>query len=100
MVPNTALLGVAGAFVAEVWMTAILMFVILGIGDEAAGSVPAAAQPALVGATVTTLICTFGPVTGCGMNPARDLGPREAPATLPNTRPISMRQLMQGRLSP
>ena len=35
-----------------------------------------AAQPALIGATVTTLICTFGPVTGCGMNPARDLGPR------------------------
>ena len=29
-----------------------------------------------VGSTVAGLICTFGPVTGCGMNPARDLGPR------------------------
>jgi len=76
MVPNTALLGAAGCVAAEVYMTAILMFLILGIGDADSGSVPAAAQPALVGATVATLICTFGPVTGCGMNPARDLGPR------------------------
>lgn len=76
MVPNTALLGVGGAFVAEVWMTSILMFLILAIGDANTGSVPSSAAPALVGATVTMLISTFGPVTGCGMNPARDLGPR------------------------
>ena len=76
MVPNTALLGVAGAFIAEVWMTSILMFMISAIGDANAGSVPAGAQPVLVGSTVAMLICTFGPVTGAGMNPARDLGPR------------------------
>jgi len=76
MVPNTAVVGAAGAFLAEVWMTAILMFMISAIGDADANSVPAGAQPALVGATVATLISTFGPVTGCGMNPARDLGPR------------------------
>ena len=29
-----------------------------------------------MGAAVTTLVSVFGPVTGCGMNPARDLGPR------------------------
>jgi len=76
MVPNAALMGAGGAFLAEVWMTSVLMFMICAITDEDSGSVPKAAQPALVGATVFTLICTFGPVTGCGMNPARDLGPR------------------------
>ena len=49
MVPNAAITGAIGAF---------------------------AAAPVLVGSTVAGLICTFGPVTGCGMNPARDLGPR------------------------
>jgi len=76
MVPNAALVGPLGAFAAEVWMTAILGFLIAAIGDAAAGSCPEGAAPALVGATVATLIGTFGPVTGCGMNPARDLGPR------------------------
>ena len=65
-----------GAFAAEVYMTAVLLFLISAIGDAAADSVPAGAQPALVGASVTMLIGTFGSVTGCGMNPARDLGPR------------------------
>ena len=76
MVPNAALMGPAGAFVAEVWMTSILMYLILAIGDAPHDSVPGAAAPALVGASVSCLICVFGPVTGCGMNPARDLGPR------------------------
>ena len=57
-------------------MTGILVFMIMAIGDAGSESVPSAAAPCLVGATVTSLICTFGPVTGCGMNPARDLGPR------------------------
>ena len=76
MVPNAAVIGGAGALMAEVWMTSVLMFLIMGLCDEHAGSVPAGAQPALIGAAVTALICTFGSVTGCGMNPARDLGPR------------------------
>ena len=76
MVPNTALMGAGGAFVAEVYMTAILLFMISAITDGSTGSVPDAAAPAAIGATVAMLICTFGPVTGCGMNPARDLGPR------------------------
>jgi len=77
MVPNTALgMGAVSAFAAEVWMTAILLFLISAATDANSGSVPDAAAPAVIGATVTALICTFGPVTGCGMNPARDLGPR------------------------
>jgi len=57
-------------------MTAVLLFLISAVTDKDKGSVPDGAAPALVGASVTALICTFGPVTGCGMNPARDIGPR------------------------
>jgi glycerol uptake facilitator-like aquaporin len=39
-------------------------------------TVPDAAGPVLVGGTVATLILGVAPLTGCGMNPARDLGPR------------------------
>ena len=56
-------------------MTAVLVFIIFAIGDEN-GAVPSGAGPALVGTTVAALVTVFGPVTGCGMNPARDLGPR------------------------
>lgn len=76
MIPNTAVLGAAGALVAEIWMTGLLMFMICAIGDSASGSVPAGSEPALVGATVAMIIGTYGPVNGAGMNPARDLGPR------------------------
>ena len=75
MVPEAALIGSAGALAAEVYMTAILMFLIFAITDPN-GTVPSGAAPALIGATVTTMIGTFGAVTGAGMNPARDLGPR------------------------
>ena len=56
-------------------MTAVFAFVVFAVTDPR-GSVPADAAPALVGAAVATLVAVFGPVTGCGMNPARDLGPR------------------------
>jgi glycerol uptake facilitator protein len=75
MVPNSALLGPVGALAAEVWMTAVLAFLIFAITDDK-GTVPPDAAPALIGASVMTLVSVFGPVTGCGMNPARDLGPR------------------------
>jgi glycerol uptake facilitator protein len=64
-----------GTLAAEVLATGALLFVIFALGD-ARNNVPAGAAPALVGATVTSLIAVFGPVTGAGMNPARDLGPR------------------------
>jgi len=76
MVPNAALVSPLGAFVAEVWMSAILLFLIAAATDAAAESVAESAAPAAIGCSVAMLIGTFGPVTGCGMNPARDLGPR------------------------
>ncbi len=75
MVPTTALMKAPAAFFAEIWMTGVLVFMIFAIGDPGK-TVPADAGPVLVGATVTALITVFGPVTGCGMNPARDIGPR------------------------
>ena len=75
MVPTVALVGPFGAFVCEVWMTAVLAFMIFAFTDED-NTMPTDAAPLAIGATVATLIATFGPVTGCGMNPARDLGPR------------------------
>jgi glycerol uptake facilitator protein len=75
-VPNAALVSPLGAFVAEVWMSAILLFLIAAATDAAAESVAESAAPAAIGCSVAMLIGTFGPVTGCGMNPARDLGPR------------------------
>jgi len=76
MVPNDKVVCIPRAFAAEIWMTAVLAYVIFALGDEDNKTVPSGAAPALVGATVTTLVGIFGPVTGCGMNPARDLGPR------------------------
>jgi glycerol uptake facilitator protein len=76
MVPNPLALRAPGAaFATEVLATSVLTYLVFSLTDPAS-SVPPAAAPALIGATVTTLVSVFGPVTGAGMNPARDLGPR------------------------
>ena len=76
MIPNKNLISKnLGVLAAEFGMTAALSFIIFALTDEEK-SVPSAAAPALIGATVTALVAPFAAVTGCGMNPARDLGPR------------------------
>jgi glycerol uptake facilitator protein len=76
MIPNMNILPKNfSVLVAEFGMTAALSFIIFALTNEEA-NVPSAAIPALIGATVTTLVVPFAAVTGCGMNPARDLGPR------------------------
>ena len=76
MVPNTALLRTpAAALGVEIWATGVFAFSVFGITDPN-NTVPDAAAPALIGATVGTLVAVFGGVSGCGLNPARDLGPR------------------------
>ena len=69
------------AFILEVGMTSALVFTIFALTDPKK-SVPEAAAPSLIGATVMALAAQFAPVTGCGMNPARDLGPRLVTATM------------------
>lgn len=76
MIPNPILMPQTWLVVlAEFAMTSALSFTIFALTDEES-SVPPSAAPALIGATVTGLVAQFAPVTGCGMNPARDLGPR------------------------
>lgn len=75
MYPNAALVSPIGAFLAEIWMTALFVFMIFAITDGD-GTVPKDAAPLLIGGAAATMIAIYGPITGCGMNPARDLGPR------------------------
>eukprot|EP00467_Chlorarachnion_reptans_P025711 CAMPEP_0114510838 /NCGR_PEP_ID=MMETSP0109-20121206/14024_1 /TAXON_ID=29199 /ORGANISM="Chlorarachnion reptans, Strain CCCM449" /LENGTH=348 /DNA_ID=CAMNT_0001690219 /DNA_START=70 /DNA_END=1116 /DNA_ORIENTATION=+ len=76
LIPNAQLCkGPFAGIAVEIWCTAHLAFFVFALTDPD-NSVPDAAAPALIGTTVMTLVNVFGPVTGCGMNPARDIGPR------------------------
>lgn len=66
-------IGVGGAFVYEVVLTAFLMFVIMAVATDTR-AVGAAAAIA-IGGTVGLDALVGGPVTGASMNPARSLGP-------------------------
>lgn len=65
-----------GLFLTELGTTAMLLFAINCIGDDDLDFPSDAAGPALVGSTVGLLIMATGTISGTGMNPARDLGPR------------------------
>ena len=76
MVPNPAVMkGPAAALPTEVLATSVLSYMVFNLTD-AKSTVPPDAAPVLIGSTVAVLVSVFGPVTGAGMNPARDLGPR------------------------
>ncbi len=60
----------------ETLATAVLSLAIFGLTDENNTGVSPHAVPALIGACIVVLICTFGPLTQAGMNPARDFSPR------------------------
>ena len=53
--------------------TFILVFVIFSLTEKEGNE---NGIPWLVGVTVTAVICLFAPFTQCGINPARDFGPR------------------------
>uniref|UniRef100_A0A7E4ZWL0 Aquaporin-3 n=1 Tax=Panagrellus redivivus TaxID=6233 RepID=A0A7E4ZWL0_PANRE len=63
-----------GAFVDQIFGTAILAAMIVLITDKRHG-IPSHQQPILAGATMSMIAMTFGD-NGFGINPARDLGPR------------------------
>ena len=65
-----------GLFLCELGTTATLLFAINAIGDDALDFPSDRAGPALVGTTVGLLIVATGTISGTGMNPARDVGPR------------------------
>ena len=65
------------AFLAELFGTLILGFVVFALTDERNRGQPAAGQaPIFIGLTVAVLISVLAPLTQACFNPARDFGPR------------------------
>jgi glycerol uptake facilitator protein len=56
--------------------TALLLFLVLAIGDERNTPAPAAFSPLVVGLIVVAIGMSFGAMHGYAINPARDFGPR------------------------
>ncbi|TVO38271.1 MIP/aquaporin family protein [Vibrio algivorus] len=73
--PNP-LLSFGGAFAVEFVITAVLMFVILALGDDRNGAPNGAVTPLLIGLLIAIIGGSLGPLTGFAMNPARDFGPK------------------------
>ena len=65
------------AFLAELFGTLILGFVVFALTDERNRGQPASGQaPIFIGLTVAVLISVLAPLTQACFNPARDFGPR------------------------
>ena len=75
MAHNPKFLSTRGLLLTEIGSTTALLFDINAICDPELGAL-AEAGPFLIASTVGLLIFVTGPVSGCGMNPARDIGPR------------------------
>ncbi|KAJ8612123.1 hypothetical protein CTAYLR_002426 [Chrysophaeum taylorii] len=74
--------GLVAAFAAEAVATAILVFVALTTSKY------------VVPVCVASLIAVFGPVSGAGLNPARDLGPRLVQAALARGTAVDVWQIL------
>ena len=67
-------IGAGGAFIAEVVLTALFVFVILAVTHKSA-SASAATAGLVIGLTLTVVHLIGIPITGTSVNPARSLGP-------------------------
>jgi aquaporin Z len=65
-------IGAGGAFLAEVILTALFVFVILGVTSSTANATTAGL---VIGLTLTVVHLIGIPITGTSVNPARSLGP-------------------------
>jgi len=65
-------ISAGGAFLAEVILTALFVFVILGVTSKVAN---AATAGVVIGLTLTAVHLIGIPITGTSVNPARSLGP-------------------------
>ena len=65
-------IGMGGAFLAEVVLTALFVFVILGVTSKLGNATTAAIA---IGLTLTVVHLIGIPITGTSVNPARSLGP-------------------------
>jgi glycerol uptake facilitator protein len=65
------------ACVTEVFSTFMLVLSVFFLTDKRnLGGAPAGGSPLIIGLLVTSVICFAAPITGAGLNPARDFGPR------------------------
>lgn len=74
--PQDFLSSFPGGLIDQIVGTALLLLLILAIGDAKNFAAEAHIQPVLVGAAVVLIGMTFGFNAGYAINPARDLGPR------------------------
>ena len=74
--PQAFLSNVPGGLVDQIVGTALLLLLVLALGDGRNFAAEPRLQPVLVGAAVVLIGMTFGFNAGYAINPARDLGPR------------------------
>jgi MIP family channel proteins len=74
--PQDFLSNVPGGLVDQIVGTALLVLLVLALGDQQNFATEGRLQPILVGAAVVLIGMTFGYNAGYAINPARDLGPR------------------------
>ncbi len=74
--PQEYLTNFPGGLVDQTVGTALLMLVILAVGDQRNMALPAPFGPMIVGSTVFLIGMTYGLNAGYAINPARDLAPR------------------------
>lgn len=74
--PQEYLSTVPGGLVDQIVGTALLLLLVLALGDTKNFAAESRLQPILVGAAVVLIGMTFGMNAGYAINPARDFGPR------------------------
>lgn len=74
--PKDFLSNLPGGFVDQVVGTALLMMVVLAVGDQRNLALPSWLGPFAVGAAVLLIGMTYGLNSGYAINPARDFAPR------------------------
>ena len=74
---GTAVVSLPLAICAEAFGTFLLLLFVFGFTDGAnVGRPHDTMAPVFIGISVTIIICLIAPLTQCGINPARDFGPR------------------------